>query len=83
MPLTQDSFRDPRKLYPVRAKSGFFMEGRKAVEAGEILQLPRSVASELVHSGKADRLSAAEHAALTAPTPPAAPEPAGKIVKEK
>jgi len=73
MALTQESFRDPRRLYQVRAKSGFFLEGRKPVEPGEIVQVPRSIAAELVHSGKAERVEQTQAAAApAAPTKPAA-----------
>lgn len=54
MALTQDSFRDPRKLYKLRVKSSFFITGRlKPTEVGEIISLPRSQAAEVVHSNKA------------------------------
>ena len=70
MALTQDSFRDPRKLWAVKVTSGFFIEGRKPAETGEILQVPRSRASELVHSGKAVYYTPPETPAA-APPPPA------------
>lgn len=79
MALTQDSFRDPRRLWAVKVTSGFFMEGRKPAEAGEILNLPRSRASELVHSGKAVYYTEPPPAPAPVPLPQAAapvePEP--------
>lgn len=53
-PVTDQSFRDPRTLYTVRALTGFYVDGREPAKSGDVLQLPRSKASELVHSGKAE-----------------------------
>jgi len=54
MALTQDSFRDPRRLYRVKVKSPFFVTGRKdPTEVGDIIALPRSEAAEVIHSNKA------------------------------
>jgi len=76
MALTQESFRDPRRQYAVRVLSGFFIEGREAATVGEILYLPRSKASELIHSGKAE-------AVIVDPAKPAAAPAAAEPVQPK
>jgi len=76
MALTQESFRDPRRQYAVRVLSGFFIEGREAATVGEILYLPRSKASELIHSGKAEAVIVDS----TTAKPAAAPAAAGGVV---
>lgn len=81
MPITQDSFRDPRKHYALRVISPFFLEGREPTKVGEIIHVPRSRASELVHSNKAVRLTAEEIAELSKPAPAATPvAPAPEVV---
>lgn len=54
MALTNESFRDPRKLYKLKVKASFFMPDRQEpAKVGEIVSLPRSLAAELIHSNKA------------------------------
>lgn len=54
MTLTNESFRDPRKLYRLRVKSPFFITGQKEpTKVGEVVSLPKSAAAEVVHSNKA------------------------------
>lgn len=54
MALTNESFRDPRKLFKLRVKSPFFITGEKEpTKVGQIVALPRSLAAEVVHSNKA------------------------------
>ena len=78
MPLTQESFRDPRKQYFVKATSGFYLEGR-SVGVGDVVSVSRSIAAELVHSGKGTR---AEQPA--APAVPLDPNAGVKpVAKEK
>jgi len=80
MALTQDSFRDPRRLYRVKVKSPFFITGRKdPTEVGEIIQLPRSEAAEVIHSNKASPVEEGQAAPSSSPIlradPPPTPEP--------
>lgn len=84
MALTNESFRDPRKLYKLRVKSPFFISGReKPTEVGEVVALPRSLAAEVVHSNKAiwqdEDVAAPTQGAAQSPIlraqPPLPPEP--------
>ena len=55
MALTNESFRDPRKLYRCRVKSPFYVGvGQPIPKVGDIVALPRSTAAEVVHSNKAE-----------------------------
>lgn len=92
MPVTQESFRDPRKLYAVEVISPFYIEGREVPKVGDVVQLPRSMAAEVIHSGKARRLEVIPQAkpatqpfqppAVTAPVAQEQP-PISKPPKEK
>ena len=76
MPLTNESFRDPRKQYFVKATSGFFLEGREPVNVGEVVSVSRSVAAELVHGRKAVRV-----VETPPPAVPAQPDPIATVAK--
>jgi hypothetical protein len=80
--LTNESFRDPRRLYKLRVKSPFYITGRdKPTEVGEIISLPRSQAAEVIHSNKAIYADEDEVAKPANPSPilraqpPLMPEP--------
>jgi len=81
MALTNESFRDPRKLYRMRVKSPFFITGQKEpTKVGEIISLPRSLAAELLHSNKAiyaddDGTKPANPSPILRADPPLMPEP--------
>jgi ribosomal protein L16 Arg81 hydroxylase len=90
MALTQESFRDPRRMYTVKVISGFYISRDKVANPGDILQFPRSRAHELVSSGQAvhyDPPPAAPALAAPAPVAPEAQAPAAastqKSPKEK
>jgi len=82
MALTNDSFRDPRRLYRLKVKSPFFVSGReKPTEVGETISLPRSFAADVVHANKAEWLDAPQTEATTPvrkADPPPPPEPEAK-----
>jgi len=85
MPVTQDSFRDPRRMYRVRVISPFFITGRKEpTTVGEVVELPRSTAAEIIHSNKgelADNPSPQNGPILRAtPPPPPTPQPPAEPV---
>lgn len=86
MTLTQESFRDPRKLYRLKVKSPFFVTGQKEpTKVGEIISLPRSLAAELLHSNKVsyadEQPTTANPSPILRADPPLMPEPKPTDVK--
>lgn len=69
MALTNESFRDPRKQYTLRAISGFYLADR-AVKPGETVNVPRSIAAELLHGNKAEMITDRPAPMAAAATPP-------------